>query len=1174
LIKSPDSNDKFYIKHLIHILYKQADFLIPARQKSNHPFYSPEAMSKFGILFAVMIIIGAASVNGYCEEPNSRVLNAGLTITKESLQTKIDLINERKGVDENAKAKILKFYQSAQDNLNNIEGFKNQTASFKQAISEAPNAIKKSQKEIERLQEQISQSSLEDFSKIPDEELEQRLIIEKGKLSTLDEQITKLENDLVVQSARPQHIRQEVLQAQQDLEAARQKLDEAANASTSDSALEADARQQYLKTLNDARTTELKMLDMEGISNPLRVERLKIQIQLLNLQKNLLTEAINAIENLIAERHQQQAKDIENALTQAESELAGKTPLIQTIMRKNIQYSRDLQRLSERTEYYSQQKTMLEAKIGQVESDYKSAEKKINLAGLSPALGRILHAQRRSLLTPDPALTQSDRIQSETATASLEQFKIEDRLKELNDFDAALKQQMAAYVDPALPVNQRMMTQAEARVLLNKQKELLNNLSVAYSTYLRMLGDYEFISNQLIDLKQKFIAYLNEKLLWVKSSEPLTSDFFANLYHSAAWLLSPINWALLLKDTLGLLLNSAFLALLGALSFAILLYCKKKAKQRIRFISEKIQKIYTDNINYTWAELVYTLMLVAPLPLLLFFTGKFLVNHGNVANFTRAIGEGLSGAAIPFFFVQFFYRLFAAQGIARKHFQWQQETTDLLYRQLAWLRFVVIIGIFIITSTGASKAAVYGDTLGRLVLIVILLALITVFSRLLNPWRGVLKNYYQQHPDHWLTALRHVWYASAYIAPLIIIGFAATGYYLSALELHQKLILTIRLIFFLVIIYALVIRWLTLVNRQLAIRNAQEKRKAALAEKPAISAADDPALPVDERQIDIPKINEQTIQLLNVFTVFSVLIGLWLIWKNILPAFSFLDNIVLWQHLVKIDNQESYRPITLTNVVLASGYVFIVIIAIRNFYSVMELLVFRRLSIATGNRYAVNQLARYILVAVGIISVFSELGGSWAQVQWLVAALSVGLGFGLQEIFANLVSGIILLFERPIRIGDTVTIDNITGKVSRIEMRATTLIDFDQKDLIVPNKTFITSQLVNWTLSDATTRLVIPIGIAYNTDVEKALKVMVETVRSTPRVLAEPEPSVLFNGFGESSLDFLIRIYVSELSHRLPVTHDLLLRLEKALREHQIEIPFPQREIYVRAMPTKTKKAE
>jgi potassium efflux system protein len=322
-------------------------------------------------------------------------------------------------------------------------------------------------------------------------------------------------------------------------------------------------------------------------------------------------------------------------------------------------------------------------------------------------------------------------------------------------------------------------------------------------------------------------------------------------------------------------------------------------------------------------------------------------------------------------------------------------------------------------------------------------------------------------------------------------------------------------------------------------------------------------LPIDEQQIDIPKINAQTIKLLNVFIGFSLIIGFWIIWKNILPAFSFLERILLWQHLVNVDGQEIYQPVTMINLLLAGLYSFIIVVSVRNLSGVMELLLFSRLSIEAGSRYAVNQLSKYLLITIGFISVANELGGSWSQVQWLVAALSVGLGFGLQEIFANMVSGIILLFERPIRVGDTVTIGNVTGKVSRIHMRATTLIDWDQKDMIVPNKTFITSQLTNWSLTDAITRIVIPVGIAYGSNVELAHKVMLDTVRSTPLVLTTPEPSVMFMRFGESSMDFSIYVFVSELANRLPVTHALHVRLEQALRENKIAMPFLQRDIHL-----------
>ena len=326
-------------------------------------------------------------------------------------------------------------------------------------------------------------------------------------------------------------------------------------------------------------------------------------------------------------------------------------------------------------------------------------------------------------------------------------------------------------------------------------------------------------------------------------------------------------------------------------------------------------------------------------------------------------------------------------------------------------------------------------------------------------------------------------------------------------------------------------------------------------------------MPNTESIIDIPKINAQTTRLLNVFIGLGLVIGLWIIWRNLLPAFSFLDNIVLWQHLVEQDDQKVYAPVTLTHLFIAGLYLFIAVVSVRNISGVLELFIFRRLNSEAGTRYAIKQLANYSIITLAFISITNELGGSWSDVQWLVAALSVGLGFGLQEIFANLVSGIILLFERPIRVNDTVTIGSITGKVSRIQMRATTLIDWDQKEHIVPNKNFITNQLVNWTLSDTITRLEILINIAYGSDLELAHKVMSDCVANTPEIIHEPAPNVIIVGFGDNAVVFSIRIFVDEMSNRIPVTHNLFIRIEKALREHNINMPYPQRDIHIRSLP-------
>ena len=1116
------------------------------------------------VLFLFSFLLGSFTAWAKTQKPDAISKNATFELNKEGLQTKIEAINSRQGLDEALKSKLLSVYQTALDNLSNSADYTARTNDFNLAIKQAPEYTKKRLKDIEQITAKIAKQKPEDFNRIPTEELDQRLIIEKGKVSNLDEQQNKQENELLLQQSRPQLIRTETVIARQDIESSQKKLTLPADrASTT---LETEARLAYLKTLIEARTAELKMLDIEAISNPSRVELLKAELRLLELQKNALIPVITTIDNLLTERRQQAAQTMENALSQAESELAGKHTLIQDYTRENIQYSRDLQAIATKIDSYTEQKAKLDLLASDLDSDFKNAEKKISLAGLSPALGKILREQRRNITSQDQFKLQSEAIQEETAGTSLEQFKIEDQLKQLSDIDAKLKDIMEQQVDYQMPPDQRMMIQAELRVLLNSQDDLLNKLSVDYTTYLRILGDFDFARQQMAVIANKFALYLDENLLWVKSSDPINIHYIASLFHSTQWLLSPVNWMSLIKDTYRMVRESPFLIAFGILSFVLVMLYEKQAKKQLAAITIKTRKLSTDRFNYTLQALAYTLVLVLPIPLLSYYLGWFLSGSLHISDFSKAMGEGLQSSAAPLIFLQFFYHLFSEQGIARSHFQWQKSTVTLLRKQFSWMRFIAIPAVFIMTSTQASHFSVHSDSIGRLALILLLLAIAVFFAVLLNPSRGILADAMSQKPEGKLNQLRYVWYPTIIGLPLVIIGFAAAGYYLSAVELQQKFIISLRLVFLAIIIHALVFRWLNLINRQLALKNAQNKRKAALlAQKHHSAGSDEPLVLVDEQLVDIPKINAQTIRLLNVFIALSLTIGFWMIWKNILPAFSFLEHIELWQHKVNIDNQESYQAITLINLLLAGLYLFITVVSVRNFPGLMELLLFRRIAIEAGGRYAVNQLAKYVLITIGFISVANELGGSWSQVQWLVAALSVGLGFGLQEIFANLVSGIILLFERPIRVSDTVTIGDITGTVSRIQMRATTLIDADQKEHVVPNKTFITSQLVNWSLSDAITRVVIPVGIAYGSDVDLAHKVMLDTVMSMPMVLADPEPCVLMVGFGDNALDFSIRVFVSEVINRMPVTHEVYRRLEIALREHKIEIPFPQRDIHIRS---------
>jgi len=214
-------------------------------------------------------------------------------------------------------------------------------------------------------------------------------------------------------------------------------------------------------------------------------------------------------------------------------------------------------------------------------------------------------------------------------------------------------------------------------------------------------------------------------------------------------------------------------------------------------------------------------------------------------------------------------------------------------------------------------------------------------------------------------------------------------------------------------------------------------------------------------------------------------------------------------------------------------------------------------------RYTFTMLLRYLLAVVAVIVVFSLLGLRWSEIQWLVAALTVGLGLGLQEVVANFVAGLIVLLERPIRVGDTITIGEYSGTVSKIRGRATTIIDWDNREIVVPNKTFITDRLINWTLSDTTTRLVIPVGVSYTSDVDLVRKTLLEVAHEDPHVLEDPEPVVYFLQFGDSALKFELRVFVSQMVDRLVTLSGLHTAIIKRFRELGIEIAFPQMDVHL-----------
>jgi len=223
-----------------------------------------------------------------------------------------------------------------------------------------------------------------------------------------------------------------------------------------------------------------------------------------------------------------------------------------------------------------------------------------------------------------------------------------------------------------------------------------------------------------------------------------------------------------------------------------------------------------------------------------------------------------------------------------------------------------------------------------------------------------------------------------------------------------------------------------------------------------------------------------------------------------------------------------------------------------------------------GARDAVVTIIGYVLFLIALLVGMSVAGFDFSNIAIIAGALSVGIGFGLQNIVNNFVSGLIILFERPIRKGDWIVVGATEGHVKEIKIRSTRIETFDRSDVIVPNSEIISNQVTNWILSSQSGRASIPVGVAYGSDVEKVREILLTIAEENASVVKSgrvPQPAVLFRAFGDSSLNFELRVFLYDIEDRLKVISDINFAIDKAFREQGIEIPFPQRDLHVKSMP-------
>ena len=272
------------------------------------------------------------------------------------------------------------------------------------------------------------------------------------------------------------------------------------------------------------------------------------------------------------------------------------------------------------------------------------------------------------------------------------------------------------------------------------------------------------------------------------------------------------------------------------------------------------------------------------------------------------------------------------------------------------------------------------------------------------------------------------------------------------------------------------------------------------------------------------------------------------------------------QFCVKVWNTELFSSVTIGSILLLLILFASVIIIERIVQKQLIRRFLSRTKLQPSLQFGLSRIIGYTLIAVGFYVAFQLVGVDLSSLAIIAASLGVGIGFGLQNIINNLVSGIIILAERPISIGDRIEVAGVAGRVTKIQLRSTTVVTTDNITMIVPNADFISNTVTNWSHGDPKVRIRVPVGVAYGSDLKLLQRLLLEAAAEHPKALRDPSPVVLFTEFGDSSLNFELGVWTQEMTATpIHFTSEMNFIIDQKLRENDIEIPFPQRDLHVRS---------
>jgi len=974
------------------------------------------------------------------------------------------------------------------------------------------------------------------------EQLEPLLAAARDNLSAARATVASLQAELDRQTLRPAQLRDELAAAQVALDHSG-----VAAAAGAEGAL-AQAQELRNRATSRLAATRIAVLQLESRTYESRMHLLGAQLRDRQRAVSELKQRENILESLVLDRAGAAVADLQARVARERDQAVAQFRMLGDAAGANLAL---VNRLSDSMHAFNTlrgQRQDWDNWLRDTTQALKNTEERIRIGGVSEAVGLILLAEK-SRLKPLPLLrrTLAD-LQTDLAQTRIGLIDVREQTERLADLGDAVGEELSRLPEP--PADRLNDLRTGMYRLLSTRAEILPSLLLQQTRLATADADAEGVLRELVATTEKLEGLLDARLLWTPSHKPVDLAWFERVAPDGGAFFNPRRWSHVGTNLANALAAAPLPMIAGLAACLLLLLGRRRAPSRLEHIAVPMRRIRTDRYRLTGAALAWTLIAALPLPALLWLLGYFCrqVPAGN-GNLTEEVGYALAAIVPAALALTFLHALMYDDGLAQLHFRWPRPRRHALRDAAPWLAACVLPAQFVLSLIMLRGDAAPIDTLGRLLLVVALLGSAAVAWWLFAPGRvWTVRGTTLPEP---LRLRQIVRVASAGFGVILAI-LVLRGYFVTGVTLSGRVIASFCAALAVATMHGLAVRWLVLGERRLALRRMQQKQEAEAGQRGTGEGED---LPDPEpEEITLASVSAQTRRFLRTLTLLALVAVLLWIWSDVTPAVTLLDTIPLWKG----------ENVTLLGLLEALVVLGLTWVATRNLPGLLEIGLLRRIHIDAATRYAITSVTRYLIVFAGTIAGLSLLGLRWSNLQWLAAGFSVGLGFGMQEIFANFISGLMVLFERPIRVGDTITIGNVEGTVTRIRTRATTIVDADNREVIVPNKSFITDRLINWTLSDSITRVAIKVGIAYRNDPREAQRLLLEIAAAHPQVLADPAPACWMSGFGDSSQDFDLRVSVAEIAQRNPVRTDLQMRIAEVFRERDIEIAFPQMDLWLR----------